>query len=270
MPESQNPFDLIPEYALGVLADDERAQVDALLARSAEARAELAAFESTLLGLTVLTTAARQAPEALTTNFTAWLRSPDSSALVGQPAAAATPDPGARRVNPQVVARQPVRRVFMSVMFAAAAMLLLVIAISTISGGLLDLRTLVPTSDIAQRQITEILDDPEMHRYPIAFVAAGSKAGGTLYANRENTKAVLEVAQLGPAPDGADYQVWLLNDGVPHSAGVFNVQSTQYPTRILITAPDPLTNYQLLALSVEPDGGSKQPTTQPFATAKLE
>ncbi len=47
-----NPFELLPEYALGTLEPAEIAAVEVLLARSAEARAELRHLRASLVTLT--------------------------------------------------------------------------------------------------------------------------------------------------------------------------------------------------------------------------
>ncbi len=61
-------LDLLPDYVLNGLAAEERAEVDALLARSAPARSLLRDYEQTLGGLTLLVPA-RKAPAHLTADF---------------------------------------------------------------------------------------------------------------------------------------------------------------------------------------------------------
>src|SRR5438105_4349623 len=58
----------IPAYALGALSDDERMRVEALLATSEEARAELHVYQDMLAGLATLAPA-RKAPDHLTADF---------------------------------------------------------------------------------------------------------------------------------------------------------------------------------------------------------
>ena len=62
------PFDLISAYALGALSNEERAQVEALLATSEEAREELRVYQAMLAGLAT-TIPPRKAPAHLTEDF---------------------------------------------------------------------------------------------------------------------------------------------------------------------------------------------------------
>ncbi len=54
-------FDLIPAYALGALSDEERAQVEAFLATSEEAREELRVYQAMLTGLATTVSATQSA-----------------------------------------------------------------------------------------------------------------------------------------------------------------------------------------------------------------
>lgn len=62
------------------------------------------------------------------------------------------------------------------------------------------------------------------------------------------------------APAQSVYQLWRIEDEKPVSAGVFNGQGIVIPA---------LKDGQTIAVSVEPPGGSRQPTTQPILVQSL-
>jgi anti-sigma-K factor RskA len=68
-----------------------------------------------------------------------------------------------------------------------------------------------------------------------------------------------------PAP-GTVYQMWLINNNVPTSAGTMDAKNIAPSTTAVL--PD-LGGSQMLAFTVEPPGGSAEPTTAPFAKLPL-
>ena len=81
-----------------------------------------------------------------------------------------------------------------------------------------------------------------------AAVVAPSEDGTTLVA-----------MNLGEAPAGSDYQLWLMKDGVPTPSETFDV-SDQI---VIVDSQLSLEGFDGAAITVEPDGGSDQPTTEP-------
>lgn len=74
---------------------------------------------------------------------------------------------------------------------------------------------------------------------------------------------VLVAVNLGEAPQGRDYQLWLMKDGVPTPAVTFDVDDSV----VVVESGDDLSAYDGAAITVEPDGGSSQPTTEPVLTS---
>jgi anti-sigma-K factor RskA len=72
--------------------------------------------------------------------------------------------------------------------------------------------------------------------------------------------AALVVRMLAPAPEGKDYEIWVLDDGVPLRAGLF-----ERPGPTLLTRP--VHRGQTVAVTLEPDGGVDAPTGEPLFTA---
>ena len=71
--------------------------------------------------------------------------------------------------------------------------------------------------------------------------------------------AVLVVADLGEAPSDRDYQLWLIEDGVPVPAETFDVAGSV----VVIESEHSFDESDGAAVTVEPEGGSSEPTTDP-------
>jgi len=71
--------------------------------------------------------------------------------------------------------------------------------------------------------------------------------------------SVLVVVNLGEAPRDHRYQLWLMRDGVPKLAGTFDVSDSV----TIVESIESLAEYDGAAVSLEPEGGSSQPTTEP-------
>lgn len=82
-------------------------------------------------------------------------------------------------------------------------------------------------------------------------------AQGRVLATNEGT--VLITASLGEAPEGRDYQLWLMKDGTPTAAETFDVEDGV----AIVRSQHSLEGYDGAAVTVEPEGGSTQPTTDP-------
>jgi anti-sigma-K factor RskA len=81
----------------------------------------------------------------------------------------------------------------------------------------------------------------------------------------EQDRAVLEAADLPDLPAGQVYQAWFVReDGVIDSAGVVSD-----PASDAALEGDP-EGSSAVALSVEPEGGSEQPTSEPVVAIPLE
>jgi anti-sigma-K factor RskA len=73
-------------------------------------------------------------------------------------------------------------------------------------------------------------------------------------------KAALVVRKLAPAPEGKDYELWVFENGVPQPAGVFEEPGVALLTRRVEPG-------QMVAVTLEPDGGVEAPTGAPLLTA---
>jgi anti-sigma-K factor RskA len=213
--------DLTAAYALDALDAPERARYEAHLATCERCREELQGF---------------------------WRVSGSLAHAAGGPA----PRPelrdrilaAAREERPNVVPLRPRRTRLLPAVAAVAAVALLAVGAWGVSVS----REL----DDAER-LTAVLGDPD------ARTVASSEGHANLVVTPDGD-AALVVRALAPAPEGKDYEIWVLEDGVPQRAGLF-----EQPGPTLLTRP--VHQGQTVAVTLEPDGGVDAPTGEPLFTA---
>jgi hypothetical protein len=86
------------------------------------------------------------------------------------------------------------------------------------------------------------------------FVAFG--ADGTGY---------IVLVEMPAAPTGHVYEAWNIADGVPSPAGLMTIDRDGYAVMPMNHKP----GTQVIALTIEPAGGSEQPTTDPIVAGEL-
>ncbi|MDD7811746.1 anti-sigma factor [Mycobacterium sp. CSUR Q5927] len=94
-------------------------------------------------------------------------------------------------------------------------------------------------------------------------------AGGTatVVYSRDKDVAVLVMNNVSPPAADTVYQMWLIEDQQPRSVGTIGPQAVHPSTTEIIRD---LGNAAVLAFTVEPSGGSEQPTSQPFVALPLD
>lgn len=102
----------------------------------------------------------------------------------------------------------------------------------------------------------------------VRTVSGPIPSGGTatVVFSREKNAGVLVMNNVAPPQPGSVYQMWLIDNKGPHSAGTMDAKNVAPSTTAVL--PD-LGDSQVLAFTVEPPGGSAQPTTTPFAKLPL-
>ncbi|MDN5851728.1 MAG: anti-sigma factor [Actinomycetia bacterium] len=119
------------------------------------------------------------------------------------------------------------------------------------------------------------LDDNEALRTTIGQVAAASdmqqSAAKTddgrvlVMSSRSQDSAVVFPVGMKPAPEGKDYQVWFMHGDNVRSAGLLDDSGG----RSNPLAAGDLDDATKVGITVEPDGGSKQPTSKPVMLVEL-
>jgi anti-sigma-K factor RskA len=243
-------------YALDALEEFERRQFQAHLAQCPDCAREVDELRATAarLGMAV----AAQPPDTLRHRVMAQVTitrqdSPANRPSTARPRAAV----GGRRAGWALRLTAAVA--------AVAAAAALVLGVSTV-------RT-AQQRDAAQAQLAQV----QAQYAPVVRLAAAPDAqattglgvaGGTAFvlASHQLNTAVLLVSNLPAPPPGHTYQAWLIGDGHPRSVGL--VPPTT-PTGSPPLVFGGLAGAAKVGLTIEPAGGSAQPTTTPVVLFDL-
>ena len=96
---------------------------------------------------------------------------------------------------------------------------------------------------------------------PRAFPVSGADGGRLVVA--PTGEAVLLLPELDPAPRGKTYEAWVIEDGAPQPAGLFEGGPR---TAVALTRPVP--RGAVVAVTLEPAGGVPAPTGEPLLTVE--
>ncbi|GAA4842821.1 anti-sigma factor [Luteimicrobium xylanilyticum] len=219
-------WDLLPAYALDAVDDLERRTVERLLAVDADARRALGQYREV---------AAALVPDV---EPPVGLRDAVLDRLDATPAA--DRDPGARRT----------RRRWTVVGIAAAA----VVAIAIPTGVAVHEAGERSRLEEQSRTVAAMLADPQA-----TLVTGTISTGGEASVLVSGGRALFTGSGMPSAGQGKDYQLWRSSDGKTMlSVGIVHA-SADGSAAVLFDAPDDT----VFAVTVEPAGGSKQPTSQP-------
>ena len=108
-------------------------------------------------------------------------------------------------------------------------------------------------------EIFEALSSPRNRAVSLDAQPAAPRARASAFLDSQNGRLFLYVENLDPLPPGQTYQIWLIVDGTPVSAGIFDVQ----PDGSARLNGEPLPGFEgtvTVAVTVEPEGGVPQPT----------
>jgi hypothetical protein len=141
-----------------------------------------------------------------------------------------------------------------AVLAAAAA---LVIGLGALGVGMA-LRPAPTESTVAQ-----VFDAPDV-RTITGDIPGGGTA--TVVFSREKDAGVLVMNNVTPPKTGTVYQMWLIGAKGPESAGTMDATAVAPSTTAVL--PN-LGDSTTLAFTIEPPGGSQQPTSTPFAQLSL-
>ena len=249
--------DLAPAYAIGALSPEEARAFEAALAGSPELQRDVAEYRE--LGA-LLAVGAEQAPPAgLKARLLEQVRA-------GQPLPF-RPGPAGQRSSIQTATRRSLLPM-LSLGFAAAAILAAGLGFQVMSlGNTLRARD----STLAEREsrLREREATLDALLQPGVSLTTLTATGQTppvvqVYWDRIRHTAILHTLRLPPAPAGRTYQLWLLpKAGKPIPSRLFNTEAAgrQLVTDIPVPADQNVAGF---ALTLEPAGGSPQPTSTPI------
>jgi anti-sigma-K factor RskA len=247
----QDPMrDLAPGYALGALTPEETRAFEAALAANPALQKEVAEYRE----LNALLAA--QDPRTPADELKARLRE-----RIGNRA----------RATSGVRAPSPVRRSFGPVAtgMALAAMLLLSIGLSlkvrVLSDAIRTRDSLLSEREgrLAEREATlNSILEPGVQL--TTLTATGAQPVVQIFYDKVKRRLVLHAFRLMPVPAGRIYQLWLMpKKGNPIASQTFNTEADGHGlvTSVNVPAGEEISGF---ALTIEPAGGSPQPTTTPI------
>ncbi|MDN5686550.1 MAG: anti-sigma factor [Brachybacterium sp.] len=288
---NEQKHDMTGAWALNALDADERARIEDYLAQDPEAAAEARSFEETAGELARGLEPAPPRPELKDSVMARIARTrqlpphaEQDADEIATPSAPAenthrgetqTSDaPAADSRDAQVVPldryRSAVRR---TRWLAVAATALLVTSVAGVG--------LWSTERAVQQDAQETIEamqsaqeDAAQEQQMVSTIMASDDAtqltvqpesGGALHLmySRDQDAMIIQATDLADLPSGSTYQLWLIDEEGPHDAGL--ISASDQTVRVKKEMPEGAQ----LGLTVEPAGGSEQPTPPVIATGEL-
>jgi anti-sigma-K factor RskA len=151
-------------------------------------------------------------------------------------------------------------------MLAAASLL-----ITTLALGFALLRT-QRELDRLRARIRELEEISSVLRSPGAKIIhmAGQQphSGGALYWDTQGNRWIISVG-LPPPPPGKVYQLWFVTPEAKISAGLIDTDASGHGFA-MVRVPPEMTQIAAAAITLEPAGGSQQPTMPIYAIGKTQ
>jgi len=229
MPDESHVFDLLPAYAIGSLDADEAGQVAEHLLSCLICRSESYAFQTIAEQLSLAVPPVTPSTEV-------------RERLMQRIQAARVP----QLVPAQAVGRPMLERLLPVWGLASLALLIVLGAFGLMLWQRLD-------------HLEFITSAGGMRAIPLSGTDQVPGATGFVIVGADGRSGALIVDELSPLGEDKQYQLWLVRDGERTSGAVFSTDENNYGgTRI--KAPDSLLEYSAVEITIEPAGGSPQPT----------
>jgi anti-sigma-K factor RskA len=262
-------------YVVGALTPEELHEFEAHLAGCADCRKEVADMNEVTARLseTVAAEPPAQLRSAVLAEIAGTVQDPRPDTAAHEHAGAAPPrgrhaassteaeQPPADATAPVVPLRRPWPE-RAAILVAAAAVLVAV----GVSGWALnersDARDEAAASQRLMDELTSVLNAGDAQT-----VASSTKGGAVAMVVRSDSRgvALLLASNLPTLPDDKTYQAWTIDNDKPTSAGTFESQGDQTALEL----PTAAVSTSTVAITVEPAGGSDQPTTDPIVALSL-
>lgn len=229
---------LISAFALGALSDSETEQVEALLATSEEARQSLRTYQEMLAILPPPRRAPARAEDAFRARLAGEANPPPNEFQTAR-----VPKPAAR----------PRRLGWIG----AAAALIVVLVVGVLIYNALNWNT---------QTIERILASQVSIRVDLAAQNTTATAGRVSAVILPGEDQMVLVSDLSALANNRQYQLWFISDSgkTIQSGLVFDAGGA----KLLVSIPDP-TRLYTLGITIEPQGGSRQPTSAPIFVGQL-
>ncbi|WP_236796130.1 anti-sigma factor domain-containing protein [Amycolatopsis sp. GM8] len=231
-------------YVLDALDEPERRQFERHLAECPECVQEVAGLRETTvrLGLAVSETPPAGMKEQVL-------------ARIGQ-VRQEPPGIGYPRVPARRGHRWPVRLVSVAAAVAVAVAAALGVVAYQTQSRLDAARAQLSQVRSAQNAVAELLSAPDLRAIP---AQGGRAGGGSVLVSRQLDRGLLFVSGMPDQPATSTYQAWVIADGTAKSIGVLG-PAGRTATPLLFGS---LGGADEVAMTIEPAGGSREPTTSP-------
>lgn len=250
--------ELLPFYALGAVTEEERAQVEAYVASDPDAQRRLDEMKNTAAALPFSAAPVRPSEEL-------------KRRLMDRVDADAQ-----KRFAPPASQQADIWSRFLDLFRPRAgnwaphtiAVLSLIVALVTGTWGLtlrsqyasLQTEIIALRQELAlQREVIARVASPSSQAFAISGTEHQPGARGQMIADTQTGSAVLLVSGLSQLEPGDTYEFWLIEGSTPVAAGLFNVDSEGNAILQVSKNVTPGT-YNAIGVSIEPEGGSQQPT----------
>jgi anti-sigma-K factor RskA len=229
-------LDLLPAYAIGSLEAAELKRVEEHLLSCWVCRAESSAFQTVVDELSLAAPVAVPSPD---------LR----DRLIQRVHSLNTVRPQER--EPVAVAPRAPATPFWERLLPAWGLASLVLIISLAAS------TLILWQKVSQLEFATAPGG--MRAVPLSATDSAPSATGFVLISVDGEDGALVVDGLPPLGESQEYQLWLIRDGQRTSGALFSTDEKSYGgTRI--RAPRSLLDYSAVDITIEPVGGSSQPT----------
>jgi anti-sigma-K factor RskA len=112
----------------------------------------------------------------------------------------------------------------------------------------------------------QVADAQAQQTRTIELKGAWAEQGATAeVASMQKNEIILVARNMPSVPEGRTCQIWVISDDVPKPSGLFQPDGNGTATPIT----NSITKADVIAVTVEPAGGSEQPTSDPVLLAEL-
>ena len=256
--------ELLPFYVLDALTEEEKQQVESYLAEHPEARAQVQDLQSGASAVPYAVSPVeppRRVKQALMARVAADVQARErSSARVGT-------ESSRRGLRFEDIFR------VLSLGAAAIAIVWAFVLSAQVAGLRSQIAALNDQVAAQSQSIDQIITNlPPSNKSDVITVSLEStgeqpRALGQLIANPNDQSAVLVISGLPPLAPGQTYQVWLIGNA-PVSAGLLTVDENGQSV-LIVTSEEAIGSFTSLGISIEPEGGSEQPTGEIVVLSEL-
>lgn len=229
MSDEAHVLDLLPAHALGILDPEETSRVEEHLSSCLICRDESHTLEEISAKL------AFAIPPAAP--------SPDLKVRLMRRVQGSRPQP---RLETAVPSRSWLERLLPAWGLASLFLILVLGTASMVLWQRLD-------------EVDSFMSPGGMRAIPLEPTDAAPQATGFVLVSADGQDGALVVDGLPPLDEDHEYQLWLIRDGERTSGAIFSTDENSYGG-MRIRAPLSLLEYSSVGITIEPAGGSPQPT----------